>query len=167
MGVSEDVETVARQERELVFDRFDENAAWTLGGHLRERAAVAAWPVVVEIHAHGRPLFLAAMAGSTPDNADWARRKRNVVERFHRSSYGVGLEMQRKGATLDGRYGLPLADYAAHGGAFPITIAGSGVVGCVVISGLPQREDHMALVRAFCAVQGREAGDFELALPPP
>ena len=166
MGVSEDVAAVVRQERELVFERFDEDVAWALGGHLRERALAAGWPVVVEVGTFGRPLFVAALAGSTPDNVDWARRKRNVVERFRRSSYGVGLEMQVKGATLEGRYGLALADYAAHGGGFPIAVARAGVVGCAVVSGLPQRDDHMALVRAFCALQGRDVADFELDPPP-
>ena len=163
MGVSEDIKTIARQERELTFDRFDEDVAWALGHHLRARATAEKWPVLVEIWTFGRPLFLAALAGSTPDNVDWARRKRNVVERFRRSSYAVGLELQRKGVTLEGRYGLAPSDHAAHGGGFPLSVEGAGIIGSVVVSGLPQREDHMAVVRASCFVQGREeAAPFEL-----
>ncbi len=162
MGVSEDIDAIARQERELTFDRFDEDVAWALGVHLRERAAAEEWPVVIEVRTFGRPLFLAALTGSTPDNVDWARRKRNVVERFHRSSYAIGLELQRKEATLEGRYGLAPADHAAHGGGFPVSAKGAGIVGSVVVSGLPQRDDHMALVRTLCFIQGREAITFEL-----
>jgi uncharacterized protein (UPF0303 family) len=162
MGVSEDIEAIARQESALTFDRFDENVAWALGLHLRARATAGTWPVLIEVWTFGRPLFLAALAGSTPDNVDWARRKRNVVERFRRSSYAVGLDLQRKVATLEGRYGLAPSDHAAHGGGFPLSVEGAGIVGTVVVSGLPQREDHMAVVRALCFVQGREAAPFEL-----
>ena len=39
--------------------------------------------------------------------------------------------------------------YAAHGGAFPVTVRGVGVVGTVAVSGLPQLEDHAFVVRVL------------------
>jgi uncharacterized protein (UPF0303 family) len=39
--------------------------------------------------------------------------------------------------------------YAAHGGAFPITLAGAGPIGTVAVSGLPQGEDHDLVVAAL------------------
>ena len=33
-------------------------------------------------------------------------------------------------------------EYSAHGGAFPVFVEGTGLVGAVVVSGLPQEEDH-------------------------
>ena len=47
-------------------------------------------------------------------------------------------------------------DYAAHGGSFPINVAGAGIVGSVTISGLPQREDHNLVVEALCLLTGRD-----------
>jgi uncharacterized protein (UPF0303 family) len=47
---------------------------------------------------------------------------------------------------LQGRSGLELKDYAPHGGCFPIFLAGTGCVGTITVSGLPQREDHMLVV---------------------
>jgi uncharacterized protein (UPF0303 family) len=41
---------------------------------------------------------------------------------------------------------LDPASYAAHGGAFPILIRGTGCVGTVAVSGLPQVEDHRFVV---------------------
>jgi uncharacterized protein (UPF0303 family) len=36
--------------------------------------------------------------------------------------------------------------FAAHGGAFPLTVARSGCIGSVAVSGLPQVEDHQFVV---------------------
>jgi len=153
---------IAHQERILVFDRFDEDTAWALGTLLRTRALAAAAPVVIDIRLFHRPLFFAALPGSIPDNADWIRRKCNVVQRYHRSSYAMGLEMAAKGSSLTERYGLPMLDYAAHGGAFPLTVAGAGVIGCAAVSGLPQQADHMLVVDALCTILDRDPAGFAL-----
>lgn len=162
MAVTDDIATIARQEQALLFDGFDEDRAWRMGGLLRERAVAEGWPVVIDIRSFARPLFLTALPGSSPDNVDWARRKGNVVTRYHRSSYAVGLELQVKGGTLESRYGLSAADYAAHGGAVPVAVRGTGVIGVATISGLPQREDHAAVVWAMGRLLGVEVED----LPP-
>jgi uncharacterized protein (UPF0303 family) len=86
------------------------------------------------------------MSGTTPDNLDWIRRKRNVVMRYHRSSYAVGLKHEKAQTNLQDRVGLELKDYAPHGGCFPILLAGTGCVGTITVSGLPQRDDHMLVV---------------------
>ncbi|MEO7745267.1 MAG: heme-binding protein, partial [Actinomycetota bacterium] len=40
-----------------------------------------------------------------------------------------------------------LRDYAAHGGVFPLIVAGVGPVGTVGVSGLPQVQDHEFVVQ--------------------
>lgn len=155
--------SILRQEQALVFERFDEKTAWTLGAALRGWAEAEDWPLVIDIRLFHRPLFYAALPGSVPDNNEWARRKRNVVERFHRSSYGVGRELAAKNDTLANRYGLATADYADHGGGFPITLKGTGVIGVIVVSGLPQREDHMLIVNTLCGLLEHDPAEFRLA----
>jgi uncharacterized protein (UPF0303 family) len=119
-------------------------------------------PVVIDVRRFGHPLFYAALSGTTPDNREWVRRKNNVVRRFLRSSYGMGLMLQRDKNTLFEKFGLPLADYAAHGGAFPLAVAHCGVLGSITVSGLPQRADHELVVEALCAALGRDYGEFAL-----
>jgi len=155
MGLSEDLERVALQERELRLPRLDAQVAWELGTLLRAMADERELPVVIDVRRFGQPLFYAAMDGSTPDNPEWVRRKSNVVARFHRSSYGVGLSLKAKNDSLES-YGLPVADFASHGGSFPLAVEGAGVVGSVTVSGLPQRADHELVVEALCAMLGRE-----------
>lgn len=155
-----DLAAIAAQERELQFTRFDEDVAWNLGARLHEIAASRKMGVAIDVRRFGQALFYTSLAGTSPDNAEWVRRKSNLVARFHRSSYAVGLEM---GASLFEKYGLPITDYAAHGGSFPIRMHGAGVIGSVTVSGLPQRADHELVVEALCAELNKDYA--KLALP--
>ena len=100
MSLTQDLGIIARQEEELVFPEFDLEVAWKLGSRLRELAVFRQLPVAIDVRKFGQPLFYTAMKGSTPDNADWVRRKGNVVARFHRSSYGVGLALKQTNSNL-------------------------------------------------------------------
>lgn len=162
MGLSEDLERVALQERELQLPRLDAATAWELGVCLRRIAEERGLAVVIDVRRFGQPLFYAAMEGTTPDNAEWVRRKSNVVARFHRSSYAVGLGLQQKNSSLTESQGLPLADYATHGGSFPLAVTGAGVVGSATVSGLPQRADHELVVEALCLLLGRGYAELRL-----
>jgi uncharacterized protein (UPF0303 family) len=119
--------------------------------------------VVIDVRRFGQPLFYCALPGTTPDNPDWVRRKSNIVARFHRCSYAVGLELKHAGTTLEDKYGLSLTDYAVHGGSFPIRVSGAGPIGSVTVSGVPQRSDHELVVEALCSVIGKDYAS--LALP--
>ena len=161
MGVSEDLERVGLQERELQLTRMDEQMAWEIGVRLRTMAEERGLAIVVDVRRFGQPLFYTALKGTTPDNVDWVKRKSNVVARFHRSSYGVGLLMKTKNDSLEAR-GLPINEYASHGGSFPLAVEGAGIVGSVTVSGLPQRADHELVVEALCSLLGRDYGELKL-----
>ena len=163
MGLSEDLERIALQERELRLPRLDANVAWDLGSRIRAMALERGLTLVIDVRRFGQPLFYAALESTTPDNAEWVRRKSNVVARFHRSSYAVGTTLKVKSTTLLERYGLPVADYAADGGSFPLIVEGAGIVGSATVSGLPQRDDHHFVVEALCALLGRDFRTLRLA----
>ena len=166
MGLNEDLERIGLQERELVLPRLDAQVAWEIGSHLRNLAAERKLALVIDVRRFGQPLFYAAMEGTTPDNVEWVRRKSNVVARFHRSSYAIGLKEKIKNETLLEMQGLPVADYATHGGSFPLTVAGAGIVGSVTVSGLPQRDDHNLAVEGLCIELRRDHNTLRLpALP--
>lgn len=154
MGLAEDIAGVKRQEALLQFSEFGADTAWTIGCRLREAAIARGMPMTFEIAVAGRTLFLVATDGAPAGQMDWIRRKRNTVLRFGRSSYQVGLTLALEGKTLEERHGLTLADYAAHGGGFPIVLKGTGCVGTIVASGLPQREDHEMVVSVLAGVLG-------------
>jgi uncharacterized protein (UPF0303 family) len=162
MTIADDLARIALQEQELQFARFDEEAAWRLGSHLRALAVARKLSLVVDVRRLGQPLFYTALPGTTPDNVEWVRRKGNVTARFHRSSYAIGRELEQKKSTLLERYGLPLIDYAGHGGCFPIRVSGAGVIGSVTVSGLPERDDHQLAVEALCSELGRPFDSLRL-----
>jgi uncharacterized protein (UPF0303 family) len=162
MSLTDDLAIIARQEASLHFARFNEESAWHLGARLRQMAIDRKLTLVIDVRRFGQPLFYCALPGTSPDNAAWAQRKANTVARFHRSSYGMGLELQLKSTTLAERFGLTLNEFAAHGGSFPIAVLGTGVIGSVTVSGLPQREDHQLVVEAVCAETGNDFAQFQL-----
>ena len=147
---------LAEEEARLVFGRFDEDTALQLGIALVELAWAEALPVVIDIRTADRTLFHAALPGSSPDTDDWARRKSATALHFHKSSLRVGAELKARDRTLACQ-GLSMADYADHGGAVPVRVAGVGVVAVATVSGLPQLDDHALVVKAIDQMLAAEA----------
>lgn len=162
MSLQSDLQRIAFQERELTLPEFGADTAWDLGSHLRQMAHERKLAVVIDVRRIGQPLFYTALEGTTPDNVDWVRRKNNVVERFHISSYAAGIKEKIKGHSLTESQGLPLADYATHGGAFPLRVNGADIVGIATVSGLPMRADHELVVEALCALLDRDYAKLKL-----
>ena len=154
MSETDDLAIIDQQEQALRFVAFDATTAWQLGCAMRDRLLARNAGGTIEIELAGQLLFACATPGATPGQADWIRRKRNTVRRFARSSYAVGRVLERDGETMEQRHGLTLADYAAHGGGFPIVVHGVGPIGSAIVSGLPQRDDHALVVAAIAQVLG-------------
>jgi uncharacterized protein (UPF0303 family) len=147
--------TITAQEVELRFDAFDNDTAWALGVALVETARAEGAPVAISVRRNGQRLFHAALPGTSADNDAWLERKSRVVDRFGRSSLRVGEEARGAGTTFEEQMRLDPDRYAAHGGAFPITVRGVGVGGTVAVSGLPQVADHELVVRVLRAFLAR------------
>ncbi|MFC9324134.1 heme-degrading domain-containing protein [Kitasatospora sp. NPDC057015] len=147
--ITELIRRIEDEERRLVLPGFDNEDAWRLGGALVELAREWGAPVTVDIRRGTQQLFHYALPGTCADNDAWLRRKTRTVERYGHASYLVGLRFAAQGTTFEEKSRLDPDTYAAHGGAFPLTVAGVGVVGTVAVSGLPQAEDHRLVVAAL------------------
>lgn len=85
------------------------------------------------------------------------------MRRFNHSSYYMGRKLAAAGkvsifcwllhikllndfSQTQETANLPFPEYATHGGAFPVWLqnAPSSPVAVIVVSGLPQRDDHMS-----------------------
>ena len=146
---AQDLAILAQQESLLHFTDFTPDTAWEIGNRLRDALLARPAGGTVEIELAGQLLFACTTLGAKPDQADWIRRKRNTVRHFAHSSYAVGRQLELEQQTLEARDGFPLTDYASHGGGFPIFLAGSACAGTIILSGLPQREDHNLVVTAI------------------
>ena len=140
------LEQLLGQERRLVFDRFDNDTAITLGQKILERGRADRKPIVVDISRGDQRLFYAALAGTTPDNEHWVAGKIAVVKRFGHSSFYIGQRARIRGVDFAANALVDAAHYRAHGGSFPIIVANVGIVGTATVSGLPQAEDHALVV---------------------
>ena len=152
MDIKQDIAHIAQQEQRLRFASFDEETAWDLGTRLRSMARARGAAVTIEVRLARETVFLCSMPGTTPANADWARRKRNTVELLWRSSFGVGRALELENSSLETKMGLPVRDYATHGGSVPIFLTSGVCIGAVTVSGLPQREDHELVIEALSAM---------------
>jgi uncharacterized protein (UPF0303 family) len=162
MTLESDIAQIKTQEEKLRFAKFDEADAWALGSLLRETCAARNLPMVVDIRVAGRALFFAGLPGASPDNAEWARRKINTVMRYHKSTYRISRELTLSGQKLDEARGVSPMEIAAAGGGFPVHIIGTGVVGAMAVSGVPQREDHSLVVECLCRFLGVDPASLAL-----
>lgn len=146
------LDTLTQQEKELQFSAFGSDDALALGLKVIELAKQKGKVVTVNITINGKVLFHHAMQGASADQADWIRRKNNVVARFGRCSFYVGIDHKHRGVVFEDIKYLAPQDYAANGGAFPIAIRDTGIIGTVTVSGLRQAEDHALVIEALRAV---------------
>jgi uncharacterized protein (UPF0303 family) len=141
------LEEVEDQERRLVLPSASPADLYRLGRRAADTALAEGLGIVVQVRVGDRVVFMAAAPGSAPLNDHWAARKARTVRIFEQSTMRVRLAHEREGTDMHTRHSLPEADFAAHGGGFPLRVAGTGCIGSFIVSGLPQTEDHAFLVR--------------------
>jgi uncharacterized protein (UPF0303 family) len=149
-----DIAELEQQAAALVLPAFAEAEAWWLGQWLVAQAQAGKLPIAITIRTQDRILFHASMAGASPANDLWARRKSNVAFLEQKASLIVRLRLEARGATIE-RHGISPADYAASGGSVPICVAGVGMVATATVSGLPDVEDHALVAAGIAALKAR------------
>ena len=139
----------------LQFESFSKDDALDLGLLLVELGRARALPIAIDIRKAGQVLFHAALEGATPDNELWIRAKQRTAARYEVPYLLVGLRARAAGGRIEDNAWFNQKRYAAHGGAFPIYVRGTGAVATVTVSGLPQKADHELVVEALAAFLGR------------
>ena len=145
------LDTIRRQEQLLQFTSFSNETAFDIGNRIVANARARKQAITVNITRNNTLLFFHAMTGTSNDNVEWIRRKNNLVNRTGHSSFYVHTEVTKNGGNIDAMPTFDVKEYAAHGGAFPIFLKGTGQIGTITVSGLPGSEDHASVVRAVAA----------------
>lgn len=138
-----------QEEQDLQFTKFNAATAWQIGSQLVERSVRDNLPVTIDITRGDHQLFHASLHGTSPDNDEWVKRKVRLVNRFGHSSFYMGQMLKSKGERIEEAYFVSESEYAPHGGCFPVIVKGTGMVGTITVSGLPQDEDHKLVVQAI------------------
>lgn len=143
------LETLLAQEAELQFTKFDATTAWRLGSWIADKARKEDLKITVDITRVGQQLFHFAAEGTTCDNDEWIERKVRTVYRFGHSSFYMGRKLVHDNQTAEHKYFVSESEFCFHGGSFPIILKGTGVIGTLTVSGLPQEQDHALAVEAI------------------
>lgn len=133
----------------LQFASFSKDDALDLGLLLVELGRQRSLPIAVDITKGEQVLFHAALDGATPDNERWINAKKRTAMRYEVPSLLVGLRARAAGGRIEDNAWWDQSEFAAHGGAFPIYVRGTGAVAVVTVSGLPQKADHELVVEAL------------------
>lgn len=143
------LESLIEQEHQLELEYFNQDVAWQLGSCIKTLAEKKGASISIEVFGFGQTLFQYCMMGSSADQLDWIRRKRNSVLCYGKSTYYLSLYNEGKKRVFETQPHIDPNEYCAHGGSFPIRIKGSGLVGVVTASGLASLEDHELVTQAL------------------
>ena len=115
-------------------------------------------PIAIEVRIGEWIVYHASLVGSKPENDWWIRRKAAVVMLKQHSTMYERVSAEERGVDWHIENNLPDETHAIHGGAIPL-ITADGFKGTLIISGLPQVEDHLFAVEVlteFLARKGEE-----------
>ena len=113
-------------------------------------------PIAVEVRLGDWIIYHASLPGSTPENDWWIGRKARVVLLKHHSTLFERVSAQERGVDWHEENGLLDETHAIHGGGLPLITKGEGFVGVLLISGLPQVEDHLLGVEVLTEFLARK-----------
>jgi uncharacterized protein (UPF0303 family) len=100
-------------------------------------------PITYVIQLDGQEVFSRALPGADDEQLSWIKRKANVVNLTQHSTMFERVSAEERGADWHQEHGVADETHAIHGGGFPLTTKGGEFRGVLLISGLPQVEDHL------------------------
>ena len=155
---------LALQESALTLTHLDTAAALAIGeialkiAHERDLAAA------IEVRIGDWIVFHAALPGTDSGNDSWIARKARVVALTGHSTMYERVKAEEAGINWYEANNAPEATHAIHGGGIPLIVEGVGQQGTLLISGLPQVEDHLLgveILTHYLAVQGTKQSEGE------
>jgi uncharacterized protein (UPF0303 family) len=113
-------------------------------------------PIAVEVRLGDWIIYHASLPGSTAENQWWIDRKARVVLLKHHSTIYERVSAEERGVDWHKENNLLDETHAIHGGGLPLITKNEGFVGVLLISGLPQVEDHLLGVEVLTEFLARK-----------
>ena len=147
-----------REEEELILRKLDIEDAVALGEIAMRMAQAKNLPVAIEVRIDEWKVFHVSLPGAKPENDWWIDRKARVVASDGHSSMYERVAAEEEGVdelTWYAMNNLPEETHALHGGGYPLHVVGEGHCGTILVSGVPQVDDHKLAVAALREFLGK------------
>jgi uncharacterized protein (UPF0303 family) len=140
----------------LTLPSFDVVGALEIGEIAKSLGLARNLPIAIEVRLGDWIIYHASLPGSTPENDWWISRKaRTVVLKQHSTMY-ERVSAEERGVDWHKENNLLDETHAIHGGGLPLITKHEGFVGMLLISGLPQIEDHLLGVEVLTEFLARK-----------
>ena len=113
-------------------------------------------PIATEVRLGDWIIYHASLPGSTSENDWWMSRKARTVMLKHHSTMYERVSTEERGVDWHKENNLLDETHAIHGGGLPLITKDDGFTGVLLISGLPQVEDHLLGVEVLTEFLARK-----------
>jgi len=144
------------EEQILTLPSLDLAGALEIGEIARSLAVLRKLPLAIQMRLGDWIIYHASLPGSKPENDWWISRKARVVMLKHHSTMYERVSAEERGVDWHEENNLLDETHAIHGGGLPLITKDEGFKGVLLISGLPQVEDHLLGVEVLTEFLARK-----------
>jgi uncharacterized protein (UPF0303 family) len=144
------------EEQILTLPFLDFAGALEIGEITKSLGQMRSLPIAIEVRLGDWILYHVSLPGSTPENDWWISRKARTVMLKHHSTMYERVSAEEHGVDWHKENNLLDETHAIHGGGLPLITKNEGFVGMLLISGLPQVEDHLLGVEVLTEFLARK-----------
>ena len=144
------------EEQILTLPSLDLTGALEIGEIAKSLGQIKNLPIAVEVRLSDWIIYHASLPGSTSENQWWIDRKARVVMLKHHSTLHERVRAEERGVDWHKEKDVEDETHAIHGGGLPLITKDEGFVGILLISGLPQVEDHLLGVKVLTEFLARK-----------
>ena len=145
-----------REEQLLKLPNLNIASAIEIGEIAKSFGVIRDLPIAVEVRLGDWIVYHASLPGSTVENQWWIDRKARVVTLKKHSTMFERVSAEERGVDWHKENNLLDETHAIHGGGLPLITKNEGFVGVLLISGLPQVEDHLLGVEVLTEFLARK-----------
>jgi len=131
------------EEQTLTLPLLDLARALEIGEIAKSIAVLRKLPIAIQVRLDDWMVYHVSLPGSTPENDWWMSRKARTVMLKHHSTMYERVSAEERGVDWHKENNLLDETHAIHGGGLPLITKNEGFIGVLLISGLPQVEDHL------------------------
>jgi len=144
------------EEQILILPSLEISDALEIGEIAQSLSVTRKLPIAIEVRLGDWVVYHASLPGSKPENDWWMARKARVVMLKHHSTMYERVSAEERAVDWHKENNLLDETHAIHGGGLPLITKNEGFVGVLLISGLPQVEDHLLGVEVLTEFLARK-----------